>query len=62
MPQPMEMLPRMKGSPVPAQTTLGSDGATARAPIEETGWSSKMGRQVIAASVVFQMPPEAAPA
>ena len=29
MPLPIEMLLRMKGSPVPAQTTFGSEGATA---------------------------------
>jgi hypothetical protein len=61
-PQPSEMLLRMNGSPVPTQTTLGSDGATASEPIDETGWSSKMGFQWSPPSVVFQRPPDAAPA
>ena len=37
MPSPIEMLLRMNDSPVPAQTTFGSDGATASDPIDETG-------------------------
>src|SRR5438105_7829492 len=36
---------------------LGSDGATARAPIEPVGWSSKIGVQVWPKSVVFHTPP-----
>ena len=36
MPLPIEMLLRMNASPVPAQTTFGSDGATASEPIDET--------------------------
>ncbi len=35
-PVPTETFERMCGSPVPAQTIDGSEGATARAPIE---WS-----------------------
>ena len=36
-PQPTEMFDRMNGSPVPTQTTFGSDGATVSAPIDDTG-------------------------
>src|SRR3954468_13295427 len=35
----------------------GSEGATAMAPMEPGGWSSKMGAQERPASVVFQTPP-----
>ena len=35
----------------------GFDGATASAPIEPVGWSSKIGFQVRPKSVVFQTPP-----
>jgi hypothetical protein len=35
----------MNGSPVPAQTMFGFDGATASAPMEETSLSSKIGDQ-----------------
>ncbi len=45
MPQPREMLLRMKGSPVPAHTTFGSEGATASEPIDETGKLSAMAFQ-----------------
>jgi hypothetical protein len=61
-PFPMETLLRMKLSPVPTQTTLGSEGAMARAPIDCAGWSSKIGFQCTPPSVDFQTPPEAAPA
>lgn len=61
MPHPMEMWLRMNVSPVPAQTMLGSEGASAKAPIEATGCSSKIGFQWTPPSVVFQIPPEAAP-
>src|SRR3990172_841005 len=60
-PFPMEMFERMNVSPVPAQTILGSEGATAREPMAETGSLSNTGFQVSPASSVFQMPPEAAP-
>ena len=60
-PQPREIWLRRKLSPVPAQTVLGSDGAMARAPMEETGWSSKIGSQWVPPSDVFQIPPDAAP-
>ncbi len=61
MPLPWEMLLRMKVSPVPAQTTFGSEGAMAKEPTEETSWPSKMGCQVTPPSVVLKIPPEAAP-
>ena len=37
IPLPIEIWLRIKVSPVPAQITFGSEGATASAPIEETG-------------------------
>ncbi len=40
---------------------LGSDGASAMAPIEPVGWSSKIGAQVRPASVVFHTPPFTTP-
>ena len=61
MPLPIETLARRKVSPVPAQTTLGSDGAIASEPIEDTGWSSKTGCQETPPSTVLKMPPDAAP-
>src|SRR5580658_4854951 len=39
----------------------GLDGATSSAPIEATGWLSKMGVQTVPASLVFQMPPSTEP-
>ncbi len=53
------MLCRLFCSPVPAQMTFGSDGAMARSPNVLTGWSSKIGVQVVPLLVDFQMPPEA---
>jgi hypothetical protein len=35
------------------------EGATAREPTEETGWSSKIGLKLRPPSVDFQIPPEA---
>ena len=61
MPLPIEIWLRMNDSPVPTQMTFASDGATAMAPIEETGWPSKIGSQCAPASVVFHSPPLAAP-
>ncbi len=52
----------MKLSPVPTQTTFGSEGAIEIAPIDCAGWSSKTGFQCPPASVDFQTPPDAAPA
>ena len=51
-----------QASPVPAQTVLGSEGATASAPIAATGCLSKIGAQRLPPSVDFQTPPDAAPA
>src|SRR5690242_2802818 len=51
-----------QASPVPAQTILGSVAATARAPMAETGWLSKMGFHFWPPSSLFHIPPEAAPA
>ena len=45
-PVPTEMWLRMNGSPVPAQTMFALDGATASAPTDDTGWSSKIGAHV----------------
>ena len=52
-PFPRDTLERMWASPVPAHTTLGSDGDTARAPMEWAFWSSKIGSQLTPASEVF---------
>ena len=60
-PCPTEMWLRILPSPVPAQTTFGSDAATASAPIDCTGCPSKIGAQFVPPSVVFQIPPDAAP-
>ena len=51
---------RALASPVPTQTTSGSDGATATSPTEATGWSSKTGAQESPSLTVFQTPPDAA--
>src|ERR1035437_7401928 len=61
-PLPIDIWLRIHGSPVPAHTMFGFDVATASAPTDETGWSSKIGDQWTPPSDVFQMPPEAAPA
>ena len=52
----------MNASPVPAQTTFGSEAATASAPIDATCWPSKIGVQWTPPSSVLKMPPDAAPA
>ncbi len=63
MPSPITSLSRIaQASPVPAHTMLGSDGATASAPIAATGMLSDTGVQWPPPSVVFQTPPDAAPA
>ncbi len=49
-------------SPVPAHTIFGLDLDRSSAPMACTGWSSKIGTNVLPLSVVFQMPPDAAPA
>src|SRR5579862_5562920 len=48
-------------SPVPAQTMLGSDGATASAPIACADILSKTGTNVLPSSTDFHTPPEAEP-
>ena len=49
-------------SPVPAQTMLESDGATASAPMAVTAKASDTGVHRTPPSVVFHTPPDAAPA
>jgi hypothetical protein len=50
------------GSPVPAYTISGLEGATWTAPILSTFFTwSKTGNQVTPALVVFQMPPSGVP-
>ena len=62
MPFPMASAGRMmKVSPVPAHTWPECEGETARALIEAASWSSKTGSQLTPRSLLFQMPPEAAP-
>src|SRR5581483_6751380 len=63
MPSPITSLSRIAhASPVPAHTTLASDGATASAPIAATGIESDTGFHRMPPSVVFHTPPDAAPA
>ena len=59
MPPPGSIELREFCSPVPAQTCIVSDGATASAPIELTGLSSNVGRNVTPPFVLFQTPPAA---
>src|SRR5438874_840218 len=62
-PSPITSTSRIaQGSPVPAHTMSGLDGASASDPIAMTGWLSKIGVKVLPPSVDFQMPPDAAPA
>ena len=44
-------LERMNVSPVPAQITLVLTGSTASEPIAATGWSSKIGSQLVPPSL-----------
>src|SRR5271167_2976424 len=60
-PSPQEELCRLFGSPVPTQTTAGSDGAIAMSPIVETPSLSNTGSHVVPLFVVFQTPPDATP-
>ena len=60
-PVPYPALLRSVASPVPTQTTRGSDGATATAPTEKTPASFIRGEKVAPAFVVFQRPPVAWP-
>jgi hypothetical protein len=62
MPFPGDTLPRGGDSPVPTYTTLGSDGATAMAPIEPAmRVESVVGSHVMPPSLVFHTPPPVAP-
>src|SRR6266851_291926 len=60
-PSPQEELCLLLDSPVPTQTTEGSEGAMAMSPMVETLCLSKTGSQVVPLFVVFQTPPEAVP-
>src|SRR5229473_301787 len=60
-PSPQEELCRLFGSPVPTQTTEGSEGARAMSPMVETLSLSNIGSQVVPLFVVFHTPPEAVP-
>ena len=61
-PSPWETLPRIGDSPIPAQTTFGSESATASAPTEPVLKSlSETAAQVAPASVDFQTPPPVPP-
>src|SRR6266481_7559818 len=60
-PSPQEELCRLFGSPVPTQTTDGSDGAIAMSPIVDTLSLSNTGVHVVPLLVVFQTPPAATP-
>ena len=62
MPSPIETLLRKKVSPVPNQTTFGSDEATAMALIEATRNESVTGTQRTPPLVLLKRPPDAAPA
>src|SRR6266481_3974281 len=60
-PSPQEELCRLFGSPVPTQTTEGSEGAIAMSPMVETLYLSNNGSQVVPLFGVFHTPPEAVP-
>jgi hypothetical protein len=49
----------MLASPDPTQITLGSDGATAIDPTDDTGWSSKIDSHSVPPLTDFQTPPAA---
>jgi len=61
MPFPTETELRVQLSPVPTQTTFGSEGSNATAPIDWTPCLSKTDLNVVPPSTDFQTPPEAAP-
>ncbi|MFN8581429.1 MAG: hypothetical protein U0163_10685 [Gemmatimonadaceae bacterium] len=61
MPLPNPTESRSVDSPVPTYTVSGDDGATAMAPIDATGWASKIGFQTLPASIDFHTPPFTAP-
>ena len=56
-PLPQLELFRSLASPVPTQTTLGSEGATATAPMAATASFSKTAWKVAPLSAVFIRPP-----
>jgi hypothetical protein len=58
---PTDTLLRGLPSPVPTQTTAGSAGETAMAPIEATFWSSNSDSQVRPPLTDLKMPPLAEP-
>ena len=58
----METFSRTKGSPVPTQTTLGFDLATAIAPIDAIPVLSKIGDQWKPPSTDLNTPPDGVPA
>src|SRR5256885_13228416 len=60
MPSPIEIWLRTHGSPVPTQTTFGSEGAIATPPIDCEVCPSKIDSQYTPPSVVFHSPPDAA--
>src|ERR1700720_4550273 len=60
-PSPHDELCRLFGSPVPTQTTEGSDGAIAMSPIVDTASLSNTGVHVVPLLVVFHTPPAATP-
>src|SRR5487761_2073058 len=61
-PSPITSASRMAhASPVPAQTILGSDGATASAPMACTGSLSNTGPKLWPPSTDFHTPPDAEP-
>src|ERR1700759_1418786 len=62
MPLPIDTLLRGFPSPVPTQTMSGLAWLTVIAPIDATGWSSKIGVPVGPPLTDFQAPPAAPPA
>src|SRR5215467_1914557 len=61
MPSPTETELRIHASPVPAQTTFGSFGSIASAPIDCTSCLSNIGWNVVPPFCDFHTPPLAAP-
>jgi len=61
MPLPTDRSGRSSPSPLAAYTVLGSEGATAIAPIDWVGCPSNIGCQVRPPSAVFHTPPFTAP-
>ena len=61
IPSPTDTELRVQLSPVPTQTTFGSEGSSAIAPMDWTGCLSKTGLNVVPPSSDFHTPPEAEP-